>query len=120
MGGLVKGIAGWVALALAGLVLAAGVGVAARELSSQDVGLSAEPITVGEELAPAATAPEPAETSERTETEERSTADEPAPEPSTPSDDAVERSEEGEDDSGKGRGRGRSGDSGRGRGGDDD
>lgn len=50
-----KGIAGHIALALLGLVFAAGVGVAARELSSQDVGLSAEPITVGEDLAPTRT-----------------------------------------------------------------
>ena len=71
-------------------MVAAGVGVAARELSSQDVGLSAEPITVGDELAPATTEPERTETTERTETEEA---------PAAPR----------RDNSGKGRGRGRSG-----------
>ena len=117
-----KGIAGWTALALLGLVLAAGLGVAARELSSQDVGLSAEPITVGDDLAPTATEPERTETTERTETEPAPTATQEQPAARAPSDDrGGERPEAGDDSSGRGRGRGRgrSGSSGSG-GGDDD
>ena len=42
----------WVATGLVGLVLAAGVSYAATQLSSQRIGLSAEPPSAGEELAP--------------------------------------------------------------------
>lgn len=43
----------WIAVGLAGLALAAGVTYAAMQLSSQRIGLSAEPPSAGEELAPA-------------------------------------------------------------------
>jgi hypothetical protein len=46
-------IAVLVALALLGLVVAAGVSLAASRLSSQHIGLSSEPLTAGERLAPA-------------------------------------------------------------------
>jgi hypothetical protein len=46
----------WVLGALAGVVLAAGVSYAASSLSTQRVGLSAEPPSAGAELAPAARA----------------------------------------------------------------
>lgn len=41
----------WVAVGLLGLALAAGVTYAATQLSSQRIGLSAEPPSAGEELA---------------------------------------------------------------------
>lgn len=89
-----------VLLALLGLALTVGVTYAASELSSQTIGLSAEPPSAGDDLAPEAiAAPEPTATPRR-----------PRPEP-TPT--AVP-GDEGDDDGGKGRGRGR------GRGGDDD
>jgi hypothetical protein len=42
----------WIAVGLLGLVLAAGVTYAATQLSSQRIGLSAEPPSAGEQLAP--------------------------------------------------------------------
>jgi len=45
----------WIAVGLVGLVLAAGVTYAATQLSSQRIGLSAEPPSAGEELAPGTT-----------------------------------------------------------------
>jgi hypothetical protein len=44
----------WSALALAGLVIAVGVGVVAAKLTSQQIGLSSEPVGAGEALAPKA------------------------------------------------------------------
>ncbi len=44
----------WIAVGLVGLALAAGVTYAATQLSSQRIGLSAEPPSAGEELAPPA------------------------------------------------------------------
>ena len=41
----------WIAVGLVGLALAAGVTYAATQLSSQRIGLSAEPPSAGEELA---------------------------------------------------------------------
>jgi len=45
----------WVALALLGILVAAGVSVAASRLSSQRIGLASEPISAGRELAPPST-----------------------------------------------------------------
>src|SRR4051794_31337533 len=45
----------WLGAALAGLLVAAGLTTAAAQLSNQRVGLSSEPLTAGDELAPAAT-----------------------------------------------------------------
>lgn len=42
----------WILAGAAGLVLAAGVGLAASELTRAPVGLSAEPVSAGEALAP--------------------------------------------------------------------
>lgn len=44
----------WVGLALAGLLVAAGVAIAASNLASQQIGLASEPISAGDALAPAA------------------------------------------------------------------
>ena len=87
----------WTVLALAGLLVAVAVTTAATSLTSQRVGLQAEPLDAGEALAPGAR-------------RERAT---PTPDASaTPS----PETDEDDDDSGRGRGRGRN----RGRGGDDD
>jgi hypothetical protein len=48
----------WIAVGLIGLALAAGVTYAATQLSSQRIGLSAEPPSAGEELAPRVTHPQ--------------------------------------------------------------
>ena len=45
-------IAAWLALALAGLVVAVGVAYAASLLASPDVGLTSEPLSAGAGLAP--------------------------------------------------------------------
>jgi hypothetical protein len=42
----------WIALALLGLAVAAGVSLAASQLVSQRIGLAAEPVSAGKELAP--------------------------------------------------------------------
>jgi hypothetical protein len=42
----------WVVAAVLGLALAAGITFAASQLSSQHVGLSGEPLSAGDELAP--------------------------------------------------------------------
>jgi hypothetical protein len=42
----------WVALALLGLLIAAGVSIAASSLVSQQIGLASEPISAGDALAP--------------------------------------------------------------------
>jgi len=59
----------WIALALAGLVIAAGASVAASRLAGQRIGLASEPITAGEELAPRAE--RPASTPRRRHAEDR-------------------------------------------------
>jgi hypothetical protein len=102
----------WVALAIAGLLVAVAVTTAATSLTSQRVGLQAEPLDAGDELAPKparSTTPTPAPT--RTPKPERSPTPQPTPDP-TPT------AEAGDDHGGGSR----SGDdsSGRGRGGDDD
>jgi hypothetical protein len=43
----------WVGLALLGLLIAAGVSIAASRLASQQIGLASEPISAGDALAPA-------------------------------------------------------------------
>jgi hypothetical protein len=50
----------WVALAIVGLVLAAGVSLAASHLSSQHIGLSSEPLDAGQQLVPKTTPSRPA------------------------------------------------------------
>ena len=42
----------WILLALLGLAVAAGVSLAASQLVSQRIGLAAEPVSAGKELAP--------------------------------------------------------------------
>jgi hypothetical protein len=47
-----RSLLAWIAVGLVGLALAAGVTYAATQLSSQRIGLLAEPPSAGEELAP--------------------------------------------------------------------
>ena len=42
----------WTLFALAGLAFAAGIGIAAGSIASERIGLSSEPLTAGEGLAP--------------------------------------------------------------------
>ena len=98
----------WVALAIAGLLVAVGVTTAATSLTSPRVGLQAEPLDAGDELAP-----KPARSTKPTPTctpkPERTRTPQPIPDP-TPTaeagDDHGGGSESGDDSSGRGRGRG--------------
>lgn len=47
----------WLGLALLGILVAAGVAVAASRLASQQIGLASEPISAGDALAPARLSP---------------------------------------------------------------
>ena len=42
----------WIALALLGIAIAAGVSIAASRLASQQIGLASQPISAGDALAP--------------------------------------------------------------------
>ncbi|HEX3324503.1 MAG TPA: hypothetical protein VHR65_05125 [Solirubrobacterales bacterium] len=44
----------WLGLALLGILIAAGVSIAASSLASQQIGLASQPISAGDSLAPAA------------------------------------------------------------------
>jgi len=110
---------GLVVLALLGLVLAAGITMAASSLTSQRVGLSAEPLSAGDELVPqerpATTPARSRARTTRTSTTSARTTTTPAPAPTATTDDHGGddhggAGDEGEDDSGRGRGRGRGGD----------
>jgi hypothetical protein len=48
-----RNLVGWILLALAGLALAVALSVTASNLSTQPIGLSAEPLRAGDRLAPA-------------------------------------------------------------------
>jgi hypothetical protein len=120
----VRSVILWTLAALAGLLLAAGVTLAASSLSSQRVGLSAEPLTAGQGLAtrdaarPKATSTparrKPARRKQRTAPSRRATPTPTAVTTAVPT--AVPT-----DDHGGGRGRGGGGESGdgHGSGGDD-
>jgi hypothetical protein len=47
----------WIGLALLGLLIAAGVSIAASRLASQQIGLASEPIEAGDALAPVTRSP---------------------------------------------------------------
>jgi hypothetical protein len=92
----------WICIGAVGLVLAAGLGLAAGELTSTPVGISAEPVSAGEALAPKATA---------TAAPRRRPKATPTPAPTAAA--TADDDNSGSDDSsgrGRGRGRGRSGD----------
>ena len=105
----------WLGAALAGLVVAAGLTTAAAQLSNQRVGLSSEPLTAGDELAPAPTrspapratrTPSPRPT--RTPRPRRTATPAPTQTPAPTADHhgGDDNSGSGGDDSGRGRGRG--------------
>jgi hypothetical protein len=106
----------WIGAALAGLVVAAGLTTAAAQLSNQRVGISSEPVTAGDALAPTAT-PSPTRTPRPTPTRTPRPRRTATP---TPTRTAVPTVDDhgggGDDNGGSGSGRGR----GRGRGGGDD
>ena len=106
----------WFVGALAGVVLAAGVTYAASSLSTQRIGLSSEPASAGEDLAPARTET-PTATPTPTPTPKKKKRKRPKPTPTpTPRATAVPTAvptvddhggddNGGDDSSGKGRGR---------------
>jgi hypothetical protein len=98
-----KALAGWVALALLGLVIAGGASYAASRLVSEPVGISAEPLRAGQSLA--APSRDPVRTPTPTPRPKRTPTPTPTPAP------AVD-DHGGGDSSGKGRGRGRGSDDG--------
>lgn len=70
----------WVVAAVIGLALAAGITLAASQLSSQHIGLSGEPLSAGNELVPRTTrmSPSPSSTTEqRDPNESRERGEEP-------------------------------------------
>ena len=96
----------WSLAAVAGVLLVAGVTAAASSLSTQTIGLSSEPLSAGDQLAP--------QDDGRPDTAATPTATSTAV-PTVDDDfDDDNSGSGGDDDSGRGRGRGR------GRGGDDD
>ena len=108
-------IATGAALALAGLLAAVGIGLLANTISGDSVGLSAEPLSAGETLAPAGEDRQDGRERRRPragrESDERAaprpTTSTPAPPPTTTSEDETEDGEG--DGQSRGRGRGRSG-----------
>lgn len=109
----------WTLLAVGGVLLVAGVTLAASTLSTQTIGLSREPLSAGDELSPAGTpTATPQARRARTERPRRTPTPTATAVPTvvaTVDDDRSGSDDSGGDDS-SGRGRGR----GRGRGGDDD
>jgi hypothetical protein len=109
----------WIGAAVAGLVLAAALTTAAATLSDQRVGLSSEPLSAGDDLAPSPTAsPTPTRTARPKPTRTarpRRTATPTAARTAVPTVDDDDNSGHGgggddDDDGGRGRGRGRGGD----------
>jgi hypothetical protein len=87
----------WVLIALLGLAVAALVSLGASDLTSQPVGLSSEPLTAGDQLAPQRTVTvvrthtvtdtTPRRTTTRSTTRPTATTPPPAPPPAATSDD---------------------------------
>ena len=69
----------WVLFALLGLALAAGVSIAASQLSSQRIGLSSEPITAGKRLVPSRPETKPTPRRQRSKHKRRPQPAAPAP-----------------------------------------
>jgi hypothetical protein len=105
-----RAVAGWVLLALLGLVIAGGASYAASRLASEPVGLSGEPLRAGEALVPRET-PTPRPTPRPRRTPTPTPTPTPAATPVLPAPTVDDDGGGGSDDSsGKGRGRGRGGD----------
>jgi hypothetical protein len=73
-------VVAWVVAAVLGLALAAGVTLAASQLSSQHIGLSGEPLSAGDELVPRKSAT-PAATHDSSPRHDPNEADERGEEP---------------------------------------
>ncbi|HET6569867.1 MAG TPA: hypothetical protein VFG58_00050, partial [Solirubrobacterales bacterium] len=69
----------WLGLALLGIAVAAAVAIAAGNLAGQQIGLSSEPISAGDALAPRAAS----QANPKVEPEPASPPEKPAPEPTT-------------------------------------
>ena len=95
----------WILGALAGVVLAAGVTYAASSLSTQRIGISSEPVSAGQELAPKATA---TRTATPTPTPRKKAKPKPTatPQPTATAIPTVDDHGGGSDDHGGGRGGG--------------
>jgi hypothetical protein len=95
----------WILGALAGVVLAAGVTYAASSLSTQRIGISSEPVSAGQELAPKATA---TRTATPTPTPRKKAKPKPTatPQPTATAVPTVDDHGGGSDDHGGGRGGG--------------
>ena len=96
----------WLALAIVGLLVAVGVTTAATSLTSQRVGLSAEPLDAGDDLAPEpARSADPTATPKPKEKPERTRTPQPTADPTPtaePFDDHGSGSEPGDDSGGHG------------------
>ena len=97
----------WLALAIVGLLVAVGVTTAATNLTSQRVGLSAEPLDAGDQLAPKpARSADPAPTAKpRKQKPARTRTPQPTPDPTpsaAPVDDHGGGIEPGDDSGGHG------------------
>ena len=95
----------WGPPAIAGLLVAVAVTTAATSLTSQRVGLQAEPLDAGDELAP-----KPARSAAPTPKPERTRTPQPTPDPTPTAEAGDDHGGGGDDSSGRGRGRGRGGD----------
>jgi hypothetical protein len=107
----------WTLAALAGILVAAGITLAASSLSSQRIGLSAEPLTAGERLVPEKTAtPQSTPTPPHKERKKRRRS--PTPTPTAAATAApTQQAEPGDDHGGRSRGGSGGGGSSGGRGG---
>lgn len=74
----------WLALALLGILVAAGVSIAASRLVSQQIGLASEPISAGDALAPTTTKPARKPRRHRAKHPQAPTPSAPAPETTEP------------------------------------
>ena len=52
MSDMTRAVLIWIAFGIAGIAVAIGIGIAAAEISSERIGLSSEPLSAGEDLAP--------------------------------------------------------------------
>jgi hypothetical protein len=75
----------WLGLALLGILIAAGISIAASRLASQQIGLASQPISAGDALAPAAPArPWQHRSGQQSAKHQKSTTSNPSSTPSPP------------------------------------
>ena len=113
MGDVTRTVVIWVAFGVAGIVFAVGIGIAAAEISSERIGLSSEPLSAGEDLAPdplgsggrrgattraAPPTEEEIKAGEETAEEAQEVAEEAQEEAQDATEDALEHDESDEDD----------------------